>query len=105
MSDWLELLRAAIAEHPRGAAGVADELGYSRPAISRVINSRYGDTTRIAQEVVSRYGQVHCPALGELPREECRRLASRTYSAITPDQVDMWRSCRRCPINPYKKGE
>ena len=37
MSDWLTLLQQAVADDPRGITGVAQAIGYSRPAISRVL--------------------------------------------------------------------
>lgn len=101
MSDWLELLRQAVHDDPRGMTGVAERIGYSRPAVSRVLSGSYGDTTQVAAAVVAAYARIDCPYLREsLAPDECARYAARTYAAITAADVPHFRACRKCPKNP-----
>ena len=101
MSDWLSLLRQAVDADPRGKAGVAERLGYSRPAISRVLSGSYGDTGRLATKVLATYARIDCPhLLASLAPAECSAYAGRAYGAIAAADVPHWRACRRCPHNP-----
>ena len=104
-TDWLEHLRRAIAADPRGITGVAQRLGYSRPAISRVLSGTYGDTSKIADAVMGELVSIECPYLGTaITAAQCRGYASRSYPAITALEVPHWRACRRCPHNRRKRS-
>lgn len=101
MRDWLPLLRDAIAADPRRITGVAERLGYSRPAISRVLSGTYGSTDKVAARVLATYARIDCPHLRtSLAPDECAGYAGRSYSAITAADVPHWRACRKCPHNP-----
>jgi len=98
MSDWLSILRNAVENHPRGAAGVGDLIGYSRPAVSRALSGTYGDTSRLERAVMTKLPVVECPHLGApISRTDCDALASRSYASIAAAEVPQWRACRRCP--------
>ena len=104
MTDWLPLLNQAIADDPRGITGVAERLGYSRPAVSRVLSGTYGDPSRLAAKVLATYARIDCPHLRtSLAPDECAAYAGRSYGAITAADVPHWRACRKCPHNPAHK--
>lgn len=104
MDDWLVVLKEAVAADPRGIAGVAQRLGYSRPAVSRALSGTYGDTTRLAAAVCAVFARIDCPHLKtSLAPQQCQAYASRSYSAITAAEVPHWRACRRCPHKPEAK--
>ena len=100
-ADWRALLDAAIATDPRGITGVAERLGYSRPAISRVVAGTYGSPGNVAAAVLATYARIDCPHLQtSLAPQDCAVFAARSYSAITAADVPHWRACRRCPNKP-----
>ncbi|MCK2095664.1 hypothetical protein [Thauera aromatica] len=104
MIDWLPILRRAIADDPRGITGVAECLGYSRPAVSRVLAGSYGDPSRLAAKVLATYARIDCPHLrASLAPDECAAYAGRSYGAITAADVPHWRACKKCPHNPANK--
>lgn len=101
MTDWISTLRTAISSDPRGITGVAERLGYSRPAISRVLSGSYRSPEKIAARVLSIYALIDCPYLrASLAHHECHGYATRKYSAITAAEVPHWRACKRCQHNP-----
>lgn len=101
--DWRALLEAAVRQDERGIAGVAERIGYSRPAVSRVLAGRYGNTDKLARAVLANYGRMQCPHLQEsITPHECATYAARSYSAITAADVPHWRACKRCPHNPQQ---
>lgn len=103
-ADWLALLHQAIADDPRGITGVAERIGYSRPAVSRVLSGTYGNPERLAAAVLAAYARIGCPHLHtSLSPQECAGYAGRSYSAITAADVPHWRACRKCPHNPAHK--
>lgn len=105
MNDWLTLLRTAVDADPRGIAGAAERLGYSRPAISRVIAGTYGSTDNVAAAVLATYARIDCPHLKvSLAPNECAAYAARRYSAIAAADVPHWRACKRCPHKPEGKS-
>lgn len=101
MTDWLNVLRQAVDNHPRGAAGVGELIGYSRPAVSRALSGTYGDTTRLERAVMTRLPVVACPHLDKpIARTDCTGYATRSYASIAAADVPHWRACRRCPHKP-----
>lgn len=101
--DWLALLRQAIADDDRGITGVAERLGYSRPAISRVLGGSYGKTDKVAASVLATYARIDCPHLKtSLAPADCSAFAARSYTAIAAADVPHWRACKRCDHNPAR---
>lgn len=101
---WFDTLCTAIDTDPRGITGVAEQLGYSRPAISRVLSGTYGSTDKIAAAVLEIYARIDCPhLLTSLAQQTCRDYAARSYRAITAAEVPHWRACKKCPHNPIVK--
>lgn len=104
-TDWRVLIEQAIDTDPRGITGVAMRLGYSRPAVSRVINGTYGSTENFAKAVLAAYARIDCPHLKtSLAPDECRNFAGRSYRAITAAEVPHWRACKRCPHKPESQS-
>src|SRR5512139_1056079 len=99
---WLELLQQAVAEHTRGRAGVADQLGVSRTAISLVLGGKYpASTDHIAAKVLDTYARIACPHLGEtITQAQCRDFATRSAPTNTPRDMRHWRACQGCPLKP-----
>ena len=87
MTDWLPILRQAIADDPRGITGVAERLGYSRPAVSRVLSGTYGDPTRLAAKVLATYARTDTDVLMS------QRLRSQQNGVvdIAPEQYQQLR--------------
>lgn len=99
--DWLAVLERAVAIDPRGITGVAERIGYSRPAVSRALAGSYGDTTKLAAAVQRELVRIDCPHLATtITAPQCRDYASRSYTAITAADVPHWRACRRCAHKP-----
>lgn len=100
--DALSLLKAAAAAHPRGLAGVAEVLGYSRPALSRYVNGDYGTAAALEAAIVDRYHALRaCPHEGEeVAIAQCRRRAHapEPYGGVARHAA--WAACQVCPMKP-----
>lgn len=95
---WVAALRDA-ARRMGGNGPVGRLLGFSRPAISRVLNHSYGDTSRV-RAAVERHllNPVECPGLGLIiDPETCHCWRSRPFDASNHVSVAMYRACRSCP--------
>jgi len=95
--DWIEMLRAEAAR--TSIASAARRIGYSRPAVSGVLNGSYrGDTCRIRARVLAVLGRcVVCPHTGSgMHIEECRRWRSRPMPMGSASDLRHWRACRHC---------
>lgn len=105
MSAWMELLARAVAENPRGAAGVANELGVSRAAVSLVNSGKYpARTDRIAAKVLDVYERHMCPHTGaQVRRADCASRALAPAPTNSPRDMRQWRACQACPHKP--KGD
>ena len=98
--DWIALLRAEVAR--TSVAAVARLLGYSRPAISGVLNGTYrGGTENIARRVLRKLaGRIACPHAGRaLAADECRRWRTRPMPMGSAADLKHWRACKVCPHN------
>lgn len=104
---WFGLLALAVADHPRGKAGVADKLSasgvqVSRPQISLVMNGAYKASTRhLAAKVLATFDRHACPYLGtEIATDHCREVNSGPTPTWDPAALDMRRACQICPHAP-----
>lgn len=101
---WIELLQQAVAEHKRGIAGVADQMGpgVSRTALSLVLAGKYpAKTDRIAAKVLDTYARIGCPHLGEtITQVQCRDFSTRTAPTNSPRDMRHWRACQGCSLKP-----
>lgn len=102
---WLDLLATAVDTHPRGRAGVADDLGLSRSAISQVLSGRYpASSQHIARRVLDHYDRFTCPHLGSpITPARCGQYALRPCPTTSPAEVRHWRACQGCPHKPAKE--
>lgn len=95
--EWMQALRAA-ALRMGGNAAVGRLLGFSRPAISRVLNGSYGKTDK-AQAAVHRLllDPVECPGLQQvIDKATCQSWRAREFDASNHVCVAMYRACRAC---------
>ena len=95
--EWIALLREEAARS--SVAAVARKLGYSRPAISGVLNGTYrGRTDKIAARVLAVLGRrLLCPHLNAAMHiEECRRWRRRPMPMGSARDLRHWRACQAC---------
>lgn len=102
LPDWIRAL--AIQCQRTSQSKVAAELGRSPAVVSTVLRNKYaGSYPRIEERVRGVYlaGKVICPAVGELPTNECQdwREKGRVFASGNPMRTRMFRACRTCPIN------
>ena len=74
----------------------------SGATVSQVLRCKYaGSTDRMEERVRGVYldGKVMCPAMGELPVNECLRHRDRAKAFVmaSPTRALMYRACNRCP--------
>lgn len=108
MPDWVRALAMACARTSQGKVALA--LGRSAATVSQVLNNIYrADTARIEERVRGLYldGRVICPALGELPTQQCQdwRDKSHAFAPGNPLRTRMFRACRACPVNTKEAAE
>ncbi len=104
MSVAIDLVKAAVATHPRGIAGVADELGYSRPALSRYLNGDYPSVAKMETAILQRYNRRVCPHTGaEIGPDVClkKALAPKPFGSAARERH--WLTCQSCPHKPAKE--
>lgn len=97
----LALVRAAVGAHPQGIQGVADELEYSRPALSRYVNGSYGNADKLEAAIRARYDRRDCPHTGDaVAREVCQRraLVPRPFGGHA--RARQWDACQTCIHKP-----
>jgi len=97
--DWIaELARLADKE---GLGGAERRIGYSRSAISTVINNKYaGDLDRVAEMVRGALmaATVDCPVLGEIGRDRCLNEQNEPFRATSAYRAQLYHACRNgCP--------
>lgn len=99
LPDWIETL--ALECQSKSQSQVAKALDVSGATVSQVLRGKYaGSTARMEERVRGVYldGKVMCPALGELPVNECLRHRDRakTFEMGSPLRATMYRACNRC---------
>lgn len=113
LERWFSLLEMAVDAHPRSRAGVADEIGLSRPAISQVMTGSYGvsperpegsSVDKIARAVIDHYDHPDCPLVGRvITRPLCRKTALRVQPR-GGDALARWNTCQTCAHKPEKES-
>lgn len=83
---------------------VARKMGRSGSMISQVLRKKYRGDMKGVEEVfrgVFQAAVVDCPALGNLPTNECRdwRDKARSYIGSNHLTVMMYKACKGCPLN------
>ena len=99
--QWVEALARAVDRASR--TKVANRLGVSRTAVSRVLSNQYPhDTAGLRDRVVAHLmeASVYCPVLGTLSRQECELWQGRIGATPKPNSqwLHMGRACRGCPV-------
>lgn len=107
LPDWVEALAIECGRFSQNA--VAKELGRSSALISQVLRNKYpGNLTAFEERFrgVFLEGRVSCPALGEIPSNECQdwREKGREFVPTNSRRSQMFRACKTCPRN-QKGGE
>ncbi len=96
---WMTLLKQAVDSST--VTQVALELDISRTALSLVLNDKYpAKTDKIAEKVLSVYGKVICPFLGEqITLQICKKHHSGSVPTSSPRAMKHWRACQACQYN------
>lgn len=96
--EWMQALRAA-AKRMGGNAAVGRVLGFSRPAISRVLNGTYGNTDNVRAAVHRLLlDPVECPGLQQvIDKATCQSWRQREFDGSNHVCVAMYRACQSCP--------
>jgi len=100
---WYALLAAAVEADPRGRAGVAERISYSRGAVSNTLAGNYGaGVDGVARAVLDHYDRPACPLVGgeEIERDACRRksLRPRPFGGVAI--LAQWEVCQACEHKP-----
>lgn len=106
LDEWLIEL-ASLADR-EGLAGAAKRIGYSKAAVSTVLNGKYaGDVDRVEQMVRGALmaEQVDCPVLGDIGRDRCLSEQKEEFRGTSAFRAQLYHACRGgCP-HASKKGE
>lgn len=84
---------------------IANEIGYSRPAVSRYLSGTYGDSVAAVETALLKtYDRRICPVdKKEKPAEYCQRNALTPRPHGFPDADSLWKTCQSCPHKPEGK--
>ena len=110
--EWVALCRAEVGKG-KSISQVSRETGIARSSLSMLLSGSYPAesldiaTRRHAARVVQLYrDQVLCLHLKRgIGADECHRHASAPMSTSSPEKLQHWRACRRCPLNPVSQKE
>lgn len=97
---WVIALARACDEPDTSHQDVAQRLGRSNSAISRILNNSYGNTAAMECLVraVLMAGGVACPVLGEIEQTRCQEEQGRPFAATNAVRVKLYQACRGgCP--------
>lgn len=99
---WLDLLRDQVSQ--RGLGAVAAELGYSKAALSLVLNGKYDSSTaRIEAAVLRAFGSIQCPfeerAISAADCRFWRQCDCPTSSAWAQHH---WTACQACTTHSHR---
>lgn len=106
--DWiLRLAQECAASTQRR---VAEQLGRSAGLISQVLRNKYpGDMASIEDAVRGAFmnATVDCPALGNLPTDECQAWRKKARSGVRTNalRVRMINACLKCPRNQKEDAQ
>ncbi|MFT4098802.1 MAG: hypothetical protein QM651_16915 [Rhodoblastus sp.] len=95
------LLQAAVDKSSRKT--VAQQIGYSRPAVSMALSGKYvGDARLISAKIFETFAdRVDCPHLGrDIAPAECKAFREAPIPSAPRAAVSHWRACRHCVFNP-----
>jgi hypothetical protein len=94
------MLRSAV-QRSGTIQAVADQVGYSRTAISQCLSGTYyRSTDQIERAVLTRLDLVACPHLkAEIARPECDGFRARKMPMSNAEKLRHWVACGMCPIS------
>lgn len=103
--EWFALLKTQI--KAKTAQAVAVELGYSKTALSLIMNGKYvGKTDRVRDAVMNRYAFVECPhRVQTIAMYDCISLAHSPAPTHNPIKMQQWRACQSCPKRPKETAK
>jgi hypothetical protein len=89
---------------------VAARMEYSAALISQLLRNKYpGDLTAVREvfDGVFRNATVACPALGDIPGQDCRsyRAQAKVFAPSSNFRARMYRACRGCPRNQKEASQ
>ena len=91
----LTLIRTEAAATSKAA--VARRLGYTRPAVSRLLSGSYGCPDQLLRTALVVLDSVACPHTGrDEPRALCAEQARSEPPTHNPFRLAHWHACRRC---------
>ena len=105
-AEWFTLLAEECARTSTGK--VAERLGYSRTAISLILNGKYlGKPDKIAKAVIRvLQASVACPFTGaDVEKAVCREKSASRAPTHNPQAMAQWSACQRCQNNCKKEVE
>lgn len=84
---------------------VGDEIGYSRPAVSRYLSGTYGDgVEKLEAALLKTYDRRDCPHTGEaLAPDVCRKKALGPKPFGGAERRTWWLCCQTCKNKPEIK--
>jgi hypothetical protein len=99
--DWVKILSEQV-EKSGSIQAVADQLGYSRPAISLALKGTYpGGTARLSAKVVSTFcDRIICPHSGsDISQSDCTSQRTRPQPQSDATELRHWLACQTCYLN------
>ncbi len=102
LPDWVaDLARECEATSQNNVAG---RMGYSSALISQLLRAKYPGNLAAVKEIfegVFQNSTVECPALGDIPSQDCRayRAKSRDFQGTSHFRARMYRACGGCARN------
>lgn len=100
--NWLNILQEQV-EKNGSIQAVANQLGYSRPAISLALKGNYpGGTDRLAAKVIATFcDRIICPhTKHDISQGDCTDLRTRPLPQSDVSELRQWSACQSCPNNP-----
>ena len=86
---------------------IAQDIGYSRPAVSLYLNGRYSaGVDKIEAEIIKVYDRRDCPHLGTpVDLTTCHKQALRPKPFGGRERLAWWETCQTCPHKPEGKKD
>lgn len=104
-SDWMVVLRTAVERS--SITRVAEQIGYSRTAVSLALADKYqGNPAQIGQAVIANLSpRVLCPFLKvEIGPAECSDFASAPMPMSDAGKLKHWLACQSCALSPVRSS-
>lgn len=103
--EWFAILSERVSQS--NAKAVAAELGYSKTALSLILNGKYkGKPDCLRDKVIFRFVRVNCPHQKQvIPMYECVGLAHSPAPTHNPIKMQQWRACQSCPKRPKETAK